>query len=81
MGTVVFDVVYYDKHRANPPQGSAFAVPYEPVLRRDANGGAPDYWQRFARFVGISCLPTRFHMLREGGRSFLEYREGEAAWK
>lgn len=77
----IFDVVYYHREDSPPPLSQLFAVAYSPRLPVDRTDGKPLYWQNFARVANIRCLPTRFRMYRGSDGNFIEYREGESAWK
>ena len=83
--TDYFDVVYFDsddpKQVEKAKQYGTTAVPYNPALMVDPKTKAADFWQDFARFVQIPCLPTRFRFVNSAGKRYQEYRLGNSAWE
>lgn len=84
-GTEATDVVFYadddSEQRKRAAQYSGFKVAYRPALMRDPKTGQPEYWQSFARFIQLECLPARFHFTYVGSVRYIEYRLGQAAWE
>ena len=84
-GTDSTDVLYYDPD--DPAQlkqalsYGQFKVPYKAALTPESNSGHPEYWQSFARFIQLECLPTRFRFSYVGSQRYIEYRLGASAWE
>lgn len=84
-GTESDDVLYYSpddaEQRAKAEKYSGFKVAYQPALMRNPQTGQPEYWQAFARFLQIECLPVRFRFTYVGSVRYMEFRSGDAAWE
>jgi len=86
-GTETHDVIYYDSDdvhqsaKAKEYQGDTPVIAYEAAFAVDPQTGSVDKSQQFARFLGIPCLPARFHFVYVGSKRYAEYRIGEEAWK
>ena len=83
-GSEKFDVVYYSadeqRDRTQASQYGKGAIAYNPALLRDPKTNRTDYWQEFARFIRIHCLPTRFRFITVGKKRYMEFRTGAKAW-
>ncbi len=84
-GTEKTDVLYYSKsdplQRKRAAEYPALKIAYEPALMRDSSTNQAEYWQMFARFIQIDCLPTRFRFTYVGSQRYMEYRYGDAVWE
>ena len=80
----LFNVLYYSDDDPKQVRLAAgfphFSIPYRAALLKDESDGHPDYWQSFARFITLYCLPTRYHITWRQNHRFIERRLGDAAW-
>jgi len=79
-----FNVLFYDGRRSSSSRRAqtfrGHSVPYSPMTRQElAKSKAP--LLRFAKSLDLRCLPTTFRLREEAGQRFLEYAEGEEAWR
>lgn len=84
-GTEKTDVLYFNDQdtgqKARAARYPGFSIAYQPALLELPNTHQAEYWQMFARFIQIECLPTRFRFTYIGSDRFMEYRVGDAAWE
>jgi hypothetical protein len=82
--TFNLDYVFFDGNNeedlARAKTLTTYLVPYFAGEKSSPETAVEQEWQRFALILGVNCLPTRFHFVEDGGKFFIEYREGTEAW-
>ena len=76
-GSDKFDVLYYSPGTNAAKKAKNYKsrkVAYDPALLKDPLTGHIDYWQQFARFIRVKCLPTRYRFVTIDGKRYRELR-------
>lgn len=67
--------------RAASQPASMKLVPYESRASTATMSAESAAASLLAPALYVACLPTRFHFVTDGGKRFIEYREGTNAWE
>lgn len=85
MQTANYDITFYDPNDRNQVRGAQAAksktVPYRGGRLLDLKKNPDEAFQLLAMPLNVECLPTRFTVVLENNRRFIEHREGTHAWK
>jgi hypothetical protein len=77
------DVTYYNKADEEQLQRASalkrFSVPYKGG-KKYSLADPNIYWSNMANSLKVRCLPTRYHAVQSGSKSYIEHLEGERAW-
>lgn len=83
--TANYDITFYNPNDRNQVVGvkkiKGKTVPYQGGRLLDLKKKPEDAFQMLAMPMNVECLPTRFTVVLEDNRRFIEHREGADAWK